>query len=161
VTRAPVISCALIIGIAACSGRDPVDDKAKGAAGLPDVNVSAPSAMGEPHAATAPAQALPAPAVAIPAALQGRWGLAPADCTAALSNAKGLLIVSSSELRFYESRAVPTSDAQSDTYSVSGTFAFTGEGQSWTKYEALKVDKGRLTRTETKPSASFSYAKCS
>jgi len=77
------------------------------------------------------------------------------------SDAKGLMLITSGELRFYESRAVPVADVTSDTDSMSGNFAFTGEGQSWTKYEALRVDKGRLTRTETNPSASLTYAKCS
>jgi hypothetical protein len=99
--------------------------------------------------------------VTIPAALLGRWGLSPADCTSTRGDAKGLLIVSPTELRFYESRAVPANDAQTDSDSISGDFAFTGEGQSWTKYESLKIDKQVLVRTETKPTASFSYAKCS
>jgi hypothetical protein len=97
---------------------------------------------------------------AIPAALQGRWGLTPADCTSALGDAKGLLVINASELRFYESRAVPAADVDGDADSINGNFTFTGEGRTWTKYEALKVDSGVLTRTETKPTASFSYAKC-
>ena len=159
----PVISCALVLAVAACGGKNPVDKKAANTAGLPDINAAAPTAAGEPHARTAPAQAapVPQPAVKVPAALQGRWGLTPADCTTALGDAKGLLVINSDELRFYESRAVPAADADSDTNSISGNFAFSGEGQSWTKYEALKIDNGRLTRTETKPTASFSYAKCS
>lgn len=64
-------------------------------------------------------------------------------------------------LQFYESRAVPAADVEADEDSIGGNFAFTGEGQSWTKYEALKVEKQKLTRTETYPVASFSYAKCS
>jgi hypothetical protein len=48
-----------------------------------------------------------------------------------------------------------------DASSIGGNFAFTGEGRSWTKYEALKVADHRLTRTEINPPASFSYAKCS
>ncbi|MFL6725487.1 MAG: hypothetical protein ACJ8FS_03100 [Sphingomicrobium sp.] len=159
----PVISCALVLAVAACGGNNPVDKKAANTAGLPDINAAAPTATGEPHARTAPAQAAPAPqpAVKVPAALQGRWGLTPADCTTALGDAKGLLVINSDELRFYESRAVPAADADFATNSISGNFAFSGEGQSWTKYEALKIDNGRLTRTETKPTASFSYAKCS
>ena len=76
------------------------------------------------------------------------------------SDAKGLLIISPTDLKFYESRAVPAADVTTDANSAAGNFAYTGEGQSWSKYEALKVEKGRLTRTETKPSASFTYAKC-
>ena len=159
--RVPVISCLTVISIAACSARDPVDDRAVGSAGPPDINVPAPSATGEPHGPTTAAAADPAPAAKIPAALQGRWALAPRDCTSARGDAKGLLVVTPDDLRFYESRAVPAADAQADEDSIGGNFAFTGEGQSWMKYEALKVEKQKLTRTETHPVASFSYAKCS
>src|SRR5687767_8399070 len=44
---------------------------------------------------------------AIPEALQGRWALTPDDCTSARGDAKGLLVVSRDELRFYESVAKP------------------------------------------------------
>ncbi len=158
--RLPIFSCLLILAFAACSRREPVDENAKNTAGLPDINAAAPSATGEPHVATTPAQASASPSASIPAALQGRWGLSPADCTTALGDAKGLLVINGNELRFYESRAVPGTDADSDANSIAGNFVFTGEGQTWTKYEALRLDKGRLTRTETKPTASFSYAKC-
>lgn len=158
--RVPFISCALVLAVAACGGSDPVDDKAKETAGLPNINATAPSVAGEPHVATEPSKAAPARGAVIPAALQGSWGLTPADCMPGRGDAKGQLLVTPGELRFYESRAVPAADVGGDGNSISGNFAFTGEGQSWTKYQALKVDKGRLTRTETKPTASFSYAKC-
>ena len=162
--RVPLVACAFIVTIAACSGRDPVADNANAAAALPvPANDTAPSpAGGPPQKQTAPAAISPAPpsSAVIPAALQGRWGLTPADCTTALGDAKGLLVINSGELRFYESRAVPAASAQSDADSISGDFHFTGEGQSWTKYEALKVDKQKLTRTETNPTGSFTYAKC-
>lgn len=159
--RIPFFSCLTVLAIAACSAGDPVDDKvARTTVGLPDVNVAAPSTTGEPRGRTEPAKPLPAPSSAIPIALQGRWGLNPADCMPDRGDAKGLLTIGPAELRFYESRAVPTGDITPHEDSISGSFAFTGEGQSWTKYQALKVDKGRLIRTETKPAASFSYAKC-
>ena len=160
-TRTPLFSCLLVLCIASCGGSDPVDKKAENTAGLPDINANAPTAIGEPHVKTTQAEgAAPAPASRIPAALHGRWGLTPADCTSALGDAKGLLVIDGSELRFYESRAVPLAKVDSDATSMAGDFGFTGEGQSWTKYEALRVDKGVLTRTETKPSATFAYAKC-
>jgi hypothetical protein len=149
-----------MLALAACGARSPVDAKAKNDAGLPLANVPAPSAMGEPHGATSPAQASAPPAAKIPAALQGRWALSPTDCTAALSDAKGLLIINPNELRFYESRAVPSEVVGIDPNSISGTFAFTGKGRSWAEYETLKIDRNVLVRTETKPTASFSYAKC-
>lgn len=160
--RIPFISCALLLAVSACGGRDPVDKHAaRASAGLPDINAPAPSADGEPHKNTEPAQPLPAAAARIPAALQGRWGLTPADCGGDPAAAKGLLVVTPDELRFYESNAVPSRDVATDGDSISGTFAFTGEGQSWTRYEALKLNSNVLTRTEIKPAASFSYAKCS
>ena len=159
--RVPFISCFILLAVVACGGRDPVDDKAAArTTGLPDVNVPAPSATGEPHGPTSPAKAEPAPVARVPAALHGRWGLTPADCMPGRSDAKGLLTITADDLHFYESRAVPAGNVDTDANSISGDFSFTGEGQSWTKYEALKADKGRLTRTETKPAASFSYAKC-
>jgi hypothetical protein len=160
--RVPFISCLAVLAVAACGGNDPVAKGANQTAGLPDINATAPSAAGEPHSQTEPAKPLPAAAAGIPAALQGRWGLTPADCMPGRADAKGLLIVTAQELRFYESRAVPAADdVGTGADAISGNFAFTGEGQSWTKYQALKVDKHGLTRTETNPSASFSYAKCS
>jgi hypothetical protein len=161
VIRVPFISCALLLIAVACGGRDPVDDKAGNTAGLPDGNVSAPSAAGEPHVATVPAQAMPVSPAKIPAALEGRWGLAPADCLPGRSDAKGLLVVTPEALQFYESRAVPAADVDTDADSISGNFTFTGEGQSWTKYVSLKIDRQMLVRTETKPTVSFNYAKCS
>ncbi len=160
--RVPFISCALILAVVSCGRSEPVDKQAaKAAARLPDVNAPAPSAIGEPHKNTVPAKPLPPAATKIPAALQGRWGLTPADCSGDPSAAKGLLLVTPDELRFYESKAVPSADVAADADSISGTFAFTGEGQSWSRYEALKLNSNVLTRTEIKPTASFSYAKCS
>jgi hypothetical protein len=159
VTRLTFIGCFLTL--AACGGNDPVDKNARNTAGLPDVHVSAGSASGEPRGATSTAEPSADPATKIPAALQGRWGMTPADCMPHRSDAKGLLVITADGLQFYESRAVPSTDAGADINSISGNFDFTGEGQNWTKYEALKVDKGRLTRTETKPTVSFSYARCS
>jgi hypothetical protein len=159
--RVPYFSFAMLLAVVACGGSDPVDDNAKSTAGLPDINAVAPTATGEPHVDTQPARPLPSAASGIPAALQGRWALTAADCTSTQGDTKGLLVITSDGLRFYESHAVPAADVTSDSDSISGNFAFTGEGQSWTKYEALKVDKRGLTRTETNPTASFSYAKCS
>jgi hypothetical protein len=161
VVREPFISCFAVLAIVSCSGRDPVDPSANaGAATLPDMNAPAPSSSGEPHGNTQPARPLPSPVARIPASLQGRWGLTPAACIPGRSDAKGLLVVSAEGLRFHESQAVPAVDVDSDSGSISGKFAFAGEGRSWTKYEALKVDNHTLVRTEMNPTASFTYAKC-
>src|SRR4051812_33287584 len=114
-----LLTCALLT---ACSKRDPVADEANNVAGLPVANAPAASPDGAPPAnRPAPAnQAEPTGSARTPAALQGRWGLTPGDCTSALGDAKGLLVVNQGELRFYESRAVPAADIQSDADSISG-----------------------------------------
>jgi hypothetical protein len=161
--RLSLFATVLLLTAAACTKRDPVANGANEVIALPtSANVTAPSPAGEPpRRNTAPATvAIAAPAATIPAALLGRWGLTPADCTSALGDAKGLLIVSPGELRFYESRAVPGENVTGDSTSISGQFHFTGEGQSWTRFEALKANHQKLVRTESNPPASFTYAKC-
>jgi hypothetical protein len=162
VLRLPFISVFALLAIAACSTRSPVDSAAKANAPLPDVHSPAPSAAGEPHGNTVPAgDTAPKPAAMIPASLHGRWALAPSDCTLPANAANGLLVVTADNLHFNESQAVPASEVGVDTTSIGGNFAFTGQGRSWTKYEALKFANQRLTRTEINPNVSFSYAKCS
>jgi hypothetical protein len=159
----PFLSFALIIAVAACGKPDPVANGANSVAAVPGAaKKAAPTpAGGPPVKTTAPAAAAPAAAApAIPAALQGRWGLTPADCTSALGDAKGLLVISAAELRFYESRAVPSPGVESDSDSIGGNFRFTGEGQRWTRFEKFELRGDKLVRTESNPAASYTYAKC-
>jgi hypothetical protein len=160
---APLLACAMMAMIVACGQQDPVANDVNNMAGPPVANEAVPSPDGGPPA-NAVQTAEPAPAVSgaakIPAALQGRWGLTPADCMTARGDEKGLLIVTGDALKFYESRAVPSADVQSGADTVSGNFAFTGEGQSWTKYQSLQLKDHDLVRTESNPTASFTYAKC-
>lgn len=116
------------------------------------------AACGEQRPAQAPesdeiaAAPLPADTAAtgIPDALGGRWGLVPADCTSTRGDAKGLIVVSPGEIRFYESRAALTDTAARTPRSVSGTFSFTGEGTTWSREMTLDLsDDGKtLTRSE-------------
>lgn len=160
--RLPLLSFALIGIICACAKRDPVANDLKPMnLALPANNISPDPAGGPPESGNEAAE-VPAsePGFVIPSDLQGRWGLTPADCTLPLGRAKGLLIVSGSELRFYESRALPSKNVQTADGSINGDFKFTGEGQSWDKFEALQRNDDKLTRTETNPAASYTYAKC-
>ena len=158
---APLIACSGMLAVVACGASDPVDGQANNTAGLPAINDSVPDASGSPpDKGTSPAAQSSAPASAIPAALHGRWGLSPGDCTSTRGDAKGLLIVGPNELNFYESRAVPGSNTQAAADSIRGDFHFTGEGQTWTKFEALALQKQELVRTESNPMASFTYARC-
>ncbi len=162
--RVPVISLALMAAVVACNKPSPV---AKGASIITAVpsTASDPAPMpsgGAPETASATsAGEMPRPAkTAILAAFQGRWGLSPRDCTAALGEAKGLLVINGGEVRFYESRAIPATDAQVAGGILTGNFHFVGEGQTWTRFERLERDKDILVRTESDPAASFTYAKC-
>ncbi|HEX2804208.1 MAG TPA: hypothetical protein VHN55_09565 [Sphingomicrobium sp.] len=96
----------------------------------------------------------------MPAALHGRWGLTPGDCTSTRGDAKGLLVVTADRLQFYESRAVPAGDVDVSPDSISGDFSFAGEGQEWTKHLSLELQDKKLVRTERDPNASFTYARC-
>ena len=86
--------------------------------------------------------------------------MTPADCTPTRGDAKGLLIVGSGGLQFYESRAVPARNAQQSNDSFSADFTFTGEGQTWSKFQTLTLDDDKLVRTESSPMASFTYVRC-
>jgi hypothetical protein len=163
-----VLAFALMTTVVACSGRDPVANGAENTAGLPDANQEMPTADGSPPV-NAPLPATPASSESakpeqrghvIPASLRGRWALTPDDCTSTRGDAKGLLVISDTDLKFYESRAVPASDIEIQSDGMSGSFVFVGEGQTWTKFEALKLQGRNLIRTETNPTASFTYAKC-
>ena len=162
--RLPLVSFALIAAVAACSKESPVANGANAVTAVPEpVNKAEPTPEGGPPAngtgiaePAEPAQA----ATGIPIAFQGRWGLTPADCTTAPAKAKGLLVVTPDGLRFYESSAVPGPDVQASPTTAAGTFHFTGEGQSWDKFESLQRNGNRLTRTESNPTASYTYAKC-
>ncbi len=157
---APLTVPFFMLAMVACSGRDPVDDQATNTAGLPAANEAAPDATGAPPANATVAQPLPEAEAKIPAALHGRWGLTPADCTSTRGDAKGLLIVGPADVKFYESRSVPGPDSTTSADSISGQFAFTGEGQTWTKFQALELQGQQLVRTESNPMASFTYARC-
>ena len=151
----------LSAALAACGGRDPVADEAENAGALPTVNEADPSPTGGPPP---PENAVAAnenqASALIPVALRGHWGLSPADCVSNRGDAKGLLEISADRLRFYESVAVPGPNVLTTEDSVGGIFNFTGEGQSWSNYQNLRLRNGRLVRTERDPVASFRYVRC-
>lgn len=159
---APIIMISALMGMVACSGRDPVADDLNAAAAPaevdvlpPDENLVAPA--NEPENEGAEPVGI---ASTIPASLHGRWGLTPGDCASTRGDAKGLLIVSDQSLKFYESVARPAGPLKVSPNSASGDFNFIGEGTTWKKFEALELQAGKLVRTESDPMASFTYARC-
>ena len=102
---------------------------------------------------------------AIPEALHGRWGLVPADCTSTRGDAKGLITIDAEQIEFYESRAVVEEIEEQDTGMIRARFAFTGEGQEWTRTIEWRMseDGAKLMRSETGEDAlvePVSYTKC-
>ena len=153
--RFPFLAVMAILSIGACKKSDPVADEANAIAPAPTTNDAGAAAGGPPPISpNADAGAI------IPAQFQGRWGLTPADCISTRGDNKGLLVITGDALKFYESRAVPGISIEKSANSISGEFNFTGEGQSWTKYESFKLQPDGLMRTERSPAASYTYAKC-
>ena len=101
--------------------------------------------------------------LAIPAAFRGRWGMVPKDCTSTRGDAKGLVEIDASTMKFFESRGTLTRVTLNEPGNFTGTFAFTGEGQNWTNAQNLQLagSGDRLVRSEADVSQSFTYQRCS
>ena len=161
---APIAALCLL---AACSSSDPVTQSAENTTALP-ANIGEPAPVIPAPDGSAPDNATAAAAplttdgsIRIPAMFHGRWGITPADCTSTRGDAKGLLIIDGTRMRFYESTAIPVANTNSSDDSFSADYRFTGEGQTWQRFESLQIQDRRLVRTTSKPMASYTYAKCS
>lgn len=97
-----------------------------------------------------------------PASYFGRWGMTTGDCDPAASDAKGLISVQGSLVKFYESVATMTSGKRETLHSVSGEFQVLGEGQKWktsTRYR-LSEDRQKLTRQDAGIDSPIAYSRC-
>lgn len=127
-----------------------------------DGNAASATATDIPASNAVDAAPLP---TAIPASLQGRWGLVPADCTSTRGDAKGLLTIGATDLKFYESRGTVAKVLAAATDSFDADYAFTGEGQEWTRIEKLSLADGKLRRQTVtqegqEPGVDLSYQRC-
>ena len=114
------------------------------------------------EATAAASEVEPAAGLRIPAAFHGRWGMTPADCTSTRGDAKGLIAIDDKMIQFFESRGTLTKVTLDAPENFTGTFAFTGEGQSWTNSQNLKLtgSSNTLVRSETDVSQSYTYKRC-
>jgi hypothetical protein len=100
-------------------------------------------------AASGASQPEPAPPqgddAAIPAAMQGRWGLVAADCEPGRADAKGLMVVDGNGLEFYESVAELDGATERSGQVMRATFDFTGEGMEWEREMTLTLENGGET----------------
>jgi predicted small lipoprotein YifL len=158
--RPTLLAAATVLTLAACQQETPVQQE-------PAADTTPPAATDStPPPATADSTALDAqPASQLPAAMQGRWGLVPADCEPGRADAKGLLVIAPRRLEFYESAATLTDISESTPGRIRASFDFTGEGMSWQRDMTLAVgDDGRtLVRREFGEDAAtepLNYTKC-
>ncbi len=110
---------------------------------------------GAPDAAANDTQ--PAAAI-IPAQYHGRWGMNANDCDPKRSDNKGLITIAEKTIRFYESTATLKEQRPAIATSFSGTYRFTGEGQTWEKAVTLTRTGNVLKRADDE--GSFTYNRC-
>jgi hypothetical protein len=94
-------------------------------------------------------------AAVIPPQYRGRWGMVAADCTSTRSDAKGLITIADKTIRFYESTATLKEQRPAISEAFSGLFAFTGEGQTWTRVETLTRTGDTLKRADEESTATY------
>ena len=134
------VAVAAALSLVACSGSDEATDAPTEAA-VTETPVAIDS--GDVHE------------IQIPAAVRGRWGLVPADCTSTMGDNKGLITIDATTIKFYEARAKLDVVKEVRESRVLASFKFTGEGQEWTRDEELDLrnDGKELVRTEHGPEA--------
>ncbi|ANY21292.1 hypothetical protein A6F68_02803 [Tsuneonella dongtanensis] len=154
------VTAIMAMSIAACqqqpaeeSPGSPADNRDAG----PVADAPAPSPT------VSPTDTAGIPEMGIPTAIQGNWGMVPADCTSTRGDAKGLLRVSATTLTFYESVGRLGSIKERSDTSIRADYAFAGEGMEWTRDVSLSVDGDTLTRTDRgggEPGGPFTYTRC-
>lgn len=160
--RLPLLLVSIAL-LGACNSSEPN-------AGSPDEELASEAATPAPLPTTPPATQTETPSAAvtanqIPAPLQGRWGLVPADCEPGRADAKGLLVIGPTRLEFYESVGTLARITEGTDSRIRGSFGFTGEGMEWQRDVTLDVQEGgkTLIRREYGEDAApgpFRYTKC-
>ena len=151
-----------LFALAACdNGTQGADTTTEEAAA--DGNLAANSSVAQTSSPPTDTET-PAP-TEIPAAIRGRWGLVPADCTSTRGDAKGLLTITASKLEFFESVGTLDTIMEAEPTRIRASFAFEGEGMTWKREAVLDVqdDGATLIRREYGEDAApgpLRYAKC-
>ena len=160
----------MALALIACTRADPnnisIDETGNAAAATeletlpPSDEAGAPANQANDAAGNDSASA----AAVIPAQYRGRWGLVPADCTSTRGDAKGLIAVDDTTIKFYEARATLKEQRPAIATSFSGVFGYTGEGQTWERIETLTVIGDRMARSSTAPNGdageALTYTRC-
>ncbi len=149
--------------LVACKGAEAPSQQASDI-GIVDTSVSETSTVSSASESISASKVADAGAN-IPAAMQGRWGLVAADCTTTNGDEKGLMIVNSDTLKFYESRGMLAKIAERSATRLRANFAYSGEGMEWKSDVSLDLQDGgnALIKRETGADAGPStvkYARC-
>lgn len=124
----------------------------EGGAPVATGNAGAPLNEAEDDSENSPSAAV------IPAQYRGRWGMNANDCDPSRSDAKGLMTIRANSIRFYESTASLQEQRPAIATSFSGTYSFTGEGQTWERAMTLTRTGNTLKRADSE--GSFTYNRC-
>ena len=154
------IAAAILLALVACQQNDPNNIAIDEGNSLNAEIETLPPDEGneETAAANATDTVEPPTPLIIPAALHGRWGMVPADCTSTRGDAKGLIDIGGQTIKFYEAVATLKEQRPAIATSFSGLFSFTGEGQNWEKVMTFTRTGDRLRRAEE--TGTFTYTRC-
>ncbi len=144
-----LIMAGLFVGLSACSGEQPAQPEGVGndsdrvAVGNDATPVTDDiAATADPDTAVSSESS---DAAAIPAAFHGRWGMTPEDCTSTRGDAKGLLVIDATTMRFYESRAIPRNIEVRGPNEWRADLNYSGEGQTWSEKTIVTLSNGGKT----------------
>lgn len=176
-----IMLAATTLMLAACSGGEEDKSGPEATANLTPLREATPTAPAEPAVApetatqsdeaasvgTPPEKAAFASDTggkAIPASILGRWGLTAADCTSTRGDAKGLLTIDATNLRFYESHGELVRVRERAANRIVADYKFSGEGMEWDQQMLLDVrgDGRTLIRRDYGEDASgpMRYTRC-
>jgi hypothetical protein len=152
--RAYTFPILALVALSGCGSNEPSAEETTAA--TPAAEVSPPPVVEAPLAGNE---------TDIPEALRGRWGLVPADCEPGRDDAKGLLTITNTELKFYESVGKLEGIEEFDPSRIRASFSFTGEGQEWERDVVLDAhDQGktlmRRVYGEDAAPGPFRFTKC-
>jgi hypothetical protein len=97
-----------------------------------------------------------------PQAYIGRWGMTANDCVLHASDAKGLMSVQGSLVKFYESIGTMRNGKRQTVNSLTSDFDMVGEGQKWQTRNTFQLidERNGLTRIDTASGDRFVYTRC-
>ena len=167
-----VPAIALLLVLAACDSAAPddsnviIDEQVNAAEAanadievLPPDETAAPATNGNESINEAEDDSENSPtAAAIPAHYRGRWGINANDCDPSRSDAKGLMTIGDTRIRFYESVASLQEQRPAIATSFAGVFSFEGEGQTWERVITLTRTGDTLKRAQA--DGTFNYRRC-